>query len=112
MYMMTLGYLNKRLVHCTAPPPGPPTFTGTKLMDDEDRPWKPLQSGDQRVPCPGLKVLASHGGRLGYCIFAQFMIVTHIVVPPEKQRCYSHAIDHSYSRGYVHGGNWLNTDVG
>ncbi|TFK17850.1 Cloroperoxidase [Coprinopsis marcescibilis] len=43
------------------PPPGPPTFTGTKLVDDGDHPWKPLQSGDQRGPCPGLNVLASHG---------------------------------------------------
>ncbi|TFK18174.1 Cloroperoxidase [Coprinopsis marcescibilis] len=42
-------------------PPGPPSFTGTKLVDDSDHPWQAPQSGDIRGPCPGLNTLASHG---------------------------------------------------
>ncbi|TFK18285.1 Cloroperoxidase [Coprinopsis marcescibilis] len=60
------------------PPPGPPAFTGTKLVDDRDHPWKPLRSGDQRGPCPGLNVLASHGylPRNGIATPAQLIIAT------------------------------------
>ncbi|TFK26066.1 Cloroperoxidase [Coprinopsis marcescibilis] len=43
------------------PPPGPPAFTGAKLVDDRDHPWRPLRQGDVRGPCPGLNTLASHG---------------------------------------------------
>ncbi|KAJ2925164.1 heme-thiolate peroxidase, partial [Candolleomyces eurysporus] len=43
------------------PPPGPPSFTGLKLVNDRDHPWKPLRKGDVRGPCPGLNTLASHG---------------------------------------------------
>lgn len=42
-------------------PPGPLKFNGTKLVNDKDHPFKPLQSGDMRGPCPGLNTLASHG---------------------------------------------------
>ncbi|KAJ2936550.1 heme-thiolate peroxidase, partial [Candolleomyces eurysporus] len=42
-------------------PPGPIAFNGTKLVNDEDHPWKPLRKGDIRGPCPGLNTLASHG---------------------------------------------------
>ncbi|TFK21041.1 Cloroperoxidase [Coprinopsis marcescibilis] len=44
-----------------APPPGPLDFNGTKLVDDPEHPWMPLQPGDVRGPCPGLNTLASHG---------------------------------------------------
>ncbi|RXW13318.1 heme-thiolate peroxidase [Candolleomyces aberdarensis] len=43
------------------PPPGPPSFTRLKLVNDRDHPWRPLRSGDIRGPCPGLNNLASHG---------------------------------------------------
>jgi unspecific peroxygenase len=43
------------------PPPGPLNDTLTKLVNDEDHPWKTLQPGDIRGPCPGLNTLASHG---------------------------------------------------
>ena len=43
------------------PPPGPPSDTSAKLVNDEDHPWKPLRPGDIRGPCPGLNTLASHG---------------------------------------------------
>ncbi|TFK21675.1 aromatic peroxygenase precursor [Coprinopsis marcescibilis] len=43
------------------PPPAPPSFTGAKLVDDRDHPWRPLRRGDIRGPCPGLNTLASHG---------------------------------------------------
>ena len=43
------------------PPPGPLKFNGTKLVNDEAHPYKPLRPGDIRGPCPGLNTLASHG---------------------------------------------------
>jgi hypothetical protein len=43
------------------PPPGPLNDTSAKLVNDKDHPWKPLQPGDIRGPCPGLNTLASHG---------------------------------------------------
>ncbi|KAJ2923736.1 heme-thiolate peroxidase, partial [Candolleomyces eurysporus] len=43
------------------PPPGPPKFTGTKLVNDRAHPWRPLRAGDERGPCPGMNTLASHG---------------------------------------------------
>ncbi|RXW15744.1 heme-thiolate peroxidase [Candolleomyces aberdarensis] len=43
------------------PPPGPPSFTGTKLVNDRAHPWRPLRDGDERGPCPGMNTLASHG---------------------------------------------------
>ncbi|KAG2003733.1 Aromatic peroxygenase [Coprinopsis cinerea AmutBmut pab1-1] len=43
------------------PPPGPPAFTGAKLVNDRAHPFKPLKKGDVRGPCPGLNTLASHG---------------------------------------------------
>jgi hypothetical protein len=43
------------------PPPGPLKFNGTKLVNDKDHPYMPLQPGDMRGPCPGLNTLASHG---------------------------------------------------
>ena len=43
------------------PPPGKPTFQGAKLVNDNEHPWKTLQPGDIRGPCPGLNTLASHG---------------------------------------------------
>ena len=46
------------------PPPGPLNDTSlklVKLVNDQDHPWKPLQPGDIRGPCPGLNTLASHG---------------------------------------------------
>ncbi|KAF9448649.1 Cloroperoxidase [Macrolepiota fuliginosa MF-IS2] len=42
-------------------PPGPLKSNGTKLVNDKQHPWKPLQNGDIRGPCPGLNTLASHG---------------------------------------------------
>jgi unspecific peroxygenase len=45
------------------PPPGPSNDTSAKLVNDKDHPWKPLQPGDIRGPCPGLNTLASHGVR-------------------------------------------------
>lgn len=42
-------------------PPGPMLDTATKLVNDEAHPWKALESGDIRGPCPGLNTLASHG---------------------------------------------------
>ena len=48
------------------PPPGPLNDTTTKLVNDEDHPWMPLQPGDIRGPCPGLNTLASHGVRQQY----------------------------------------------
>ncbi|KAF9445290.1 aromatic peroxygenase precursor [Macrolepiota fuliginosa MF-IS2] len=42
-------------------PPGPLKFNGTKLVNDEQHPWKALRDGDTRGPCPGLNTLASHG---------------------------------------------------
>jgi len=47
-----------------ANPPGPPTDTSAKLVNDDDHPWKPLGEDDIRGPCPGLNTLASHGVRL------------------------------------------------
>ena len=43
------------------PPPGPLKYNGTKLVNDAEHPYKPLQPGDIRGPCPGLNTLASHG---------------------------------------------------
>jgi hypothetical protein len=42
-------------------PPGPLKVNGTKLVNDKDHPFEPLQPGDIRGPCPGLNTLASHG---------------------------------------------------
>jgi hypothetical protein len=42
-------------------PPGPLNDTSTKLVNDNDHPWMPLQQDDIRGPCPGLNTLASHG---------------------------------------------------
>ncbi|RXW15720.1 heme-thiolate peroxidase, partial [Candolleomyces aberdarensis] len=36
-------------------------FTGLKLVNDRDHPWRPLRNGDIRGPCPGMNTLASHG---------------------------------------------------
>ncbi|TFK21072.1 aromatic peroxygenase precursor [Coprinopsis marcescibilis] len=66
----SLGGLDPRQVERIVPtldarvpprPPGPPRFTGTKLVDDCEHPWRPLRNGDIRGPCPGLNTLASHG---------------------------------------------------
>ncbi|TFK18281.1 Cloroperoxidase [Coprinopsis marcescibilis] len=43
------------------PPPGPPAFTGAKLVDDAAHPWRAARKNDIRGPCPGLNTLASHG---------------------------------------------------
>ncbi|RXW14245.1 heme-thiolate peroxidase [Candolleomyces aberdarensis] len=51
----TFGVLNP------PPPPGPPKFTGTKLVHDRAHPWRPPRDGDERGPCPGMNTLASHG---------------------------------------------------
>ncbi|KAJ2925816.1 heme-thiolate peroxidase, partial [Candolleomyces eurysporus] len=42
-------------------PPGPPEFTGAKLVNDPAHLWMPLRDGDVRGPCPGMNTLASHG---------------------------------------------------
>ncbi|KAF8901376.1 heme-thiolate peroxidase [Gymnopilus junonius] len=42
-------------------PPGPLKDTSAKLVNDAAHPWKPLEPGDIRGPCPGLNTLASHG---------------------------------------------------
>lgn len=42
-------------------PPVPLEFNGTKLVNDQAHPWKPLRKNDIRGPCPGLNTLASHG---------------------------------------------------
>ena len=42
-------------------PPGPLNDTSAKLVNDHAHPWKPLEPGDIRGPCPGLNTLASHG---------------------------------------------------
>ncbi|TFK17617.1 Cloroperoxidase [Coprinopsis marcescibilis] len=48
---------------CLGPvsPPDPLVHLGTKLVNDAAHPWMPPRVGDQRGPCPGLNVLASHG---------------------------------------------------
>jgi hypothetical protein len=43
------------------PATGPLKDTSSKLVNNEDHPWKPLRPGDIRGPCPGLNTLASHG---------------------------------------------------
>ena len=42
-------------------PPGPLKDTSAQLVNDDAHPWKPLEEGDIRGPCPGLNTLASHG---------------------------------------------------
>ncbi|TFK18279.1 Cloroperoxidase [Coprinopsis marcescibilis] len=42
-------------------PPGPPSFTGPKLVDDRAHPFRAAGRNDIRGPCPGLNTLASHG---------------------------------------------------
>ena len=53
-------------IHDVPPPPGPLKDNTTKLVNDKDHPWMPLQPGDIRGPCPGLNTLASHGVRQQY----------------------------------------------
>ncbi|KAG6373784.1 heme-thiolate peroxidase [Boletus reticuloceps] len=43
------------------PLPPPINDTSSKLINDADHPFMPLQPGDIRGPCPGLNTLASHG---------------------------------------------------
>ena len=43
------------------PLPPPINYTGPKLVNDADHPFKPLEPTDIRGPCPGLNTLASHG---------------------------------------------------
>ena len=43
------------------PLPAPINYTGPKLVNDKDHPYKDLRDGDIRGPCPGLNTLASHG---------------------------------------------------
>ncbi len=43
------------------PPPGPLNDTSTKLVNNKEHPWKPLEPNEIRGPCPGLNTLASHG---------------------------------------------------
>ncbi|KAH7098865.1 heme-thiolate peroxidase [Auriculariales sp. MPI-PUGE-AT-0066] len=43
------------------PMPPKPTDTSYKLVDVKNHPHRQLVPGDQRGPCPGLNVLASHG---------------------------------------------------
>lgn len=50
-------------------PPPPLKFNGTKLVNDDKHPWKPLEKGDIRGPCPGLNTLASHGVRVRDIVF-------------------------------------------
>ncbi|RXW14784.1 heme-thiolate peroxidase [Candolleomyces aberdarensis] len=50
-----------RLVQNPPTPPGPPRYTGTKLVNDRQHPWKPVKAGDIRGPCPALNTLANHG---------------------------------------------------
>ena len=52
-------------------PPGPLQDTSAKLVNDENHPWKPLEPGDMRGPCPGLNTLASHGvsGDIGHLMW-------------------------------------------
>ena len=56
--------ISRLQVRQAEPAPGPMNDTSSKLVNDEDHPWKPLQPGDMRGPCPGLNTLASHGVRL------------------------------------------------
>ena len=55
--------ISKLQVRQAEPPPGPSNDTSAKLVNDDAHPWKPLQPGDIRGPCPGLNTLASHGVR-------------------------------------------------
>ena len=55
--------ISRLQVRQAEPAPGPTNDTSAKLVNDEDHPWKPLQPGDIRGPCPGLNTLASHGVR-------------------------------------------------
>ncbi|KAJ2925958.1 heme-thiolate peroxidase, partial [Candolleomyces eurysporus] len=50
-----------RLVQNPPTPPGPPRYTGTKLVNDRQHPYKPVKAGDIRGPCPALNTLANHG---------------------------------------------------
>ena len=55
--------ISRLQVHQGDPFSGPLNDTSTKLVNDKDHPWGPLQPGDIRGPCPGLNTLASHGVR-------------------------------------------------
>jgi hypothetical protein len=55
--------ISRLQVRQAEPAPGPSNDTSAKLVNDKDHPWKPLQPGDIRGPCPGLNTLASHGVR-------------------------------------------------
>ncbi|KAF6744141.1 aromatic peroxygenase precursor [Ephemerocybe angulata] len=56
-------------------PPGPPSFTGTKLIYDALHPYIPPGPLDIRGPCPGLNTLANHGylPRIGIATPAQII---------------------------------------
>jgi hypothetical protein len=46
-----------------SPPPGPLAFSGTKLVNDAQHPYRAPGRNDIRGPCPALNALASHGVR-------------------------------------------------
>jgi hypothetical protein len=56
------------------PAPGPPTFTGTKLVHNLFHPWRPPREGDERGPCPGMNTLASHGVGIQLAPFVHFLV--------------------------------------
>ncbi|KAH6918079.1 Chloroperoxidase [Coprinopsis sp. MPI-PUGE-AT-0042] len=52
-----------------APPPGPMSFLGTKLVNDAAHPFIAPKETDMRGPCPGLNTLANPEGA-GTCFIA------------------------------------------
>ncbi|KAF8126904.1 heme-thiolate peroxidase [Boletus edulis] len=60
------------------PLPPPINDTSSKLVNDPEHPYMPLQPGDIRGPCPGLNTLASHGylPRNGVATPAQIITAT------------------------------------
>ena len=69
--------ISRLQVRQAEPPPGPLNDTSTKLVNDKDHPWMPLQPGDIRGPCPALNTLASHGVRLALNLFL-FCITSYL----------------------------------
>ena len=81
--------ISKLQVRQAEPPPGPSNDTSAKLVNDIDHPWKPLQAGDIRGPCPGLNTLASHGVCPALKILFPFSFDPLLLVSSTQWYCYS-----------------------
>ena len=80
--------ISRLQVRQAEPAPGPSNDTSAKLVNDKDHPWKPLQPGDIRGPCPGLNTLASHGVRHVKKYF-HFRLTYLLSVASTQWYCYS-----------------------